>query len=867
MGMILSPTDKRVVLRHGHMACGIGAGAKGFNLAHPRVGNLVAEFKCAGGIDVDAGAIANFEMMTGAKGTVMDLFDEEQFVDFHDRAPPPGWMPAMPMDIFNVFGPKLDILFASYPCKGFSGLLSTQQSLTKKYQALNNLTLRGMWLSLEAYKHDPVPIILFENVPRIMTRGRWLLDQIVALLVAYGYNVAESVHDCGEVGGLAQSRKRFLLVARHPSKVPDFMYEPIKLPLRGVGEVIGKLPLPGDPLGGVMHRIPELQWRTWVRLAFVEAGKDWRSLNRLEVENGVLKDYGIIREKLRDNAYGVCKWTDRGPLVTGARAPGQGRFSVADPRPETELNNTVLGVKGWPESAGAVPGASRPGNGAYSVADPRPNEMRRGGLGVIQFNMRMGVVQGESMPTNGAFAVADPIPRYGPSTHHGVLRVGTWDAWRGAVTTGGVTGGPNSIADPRPIRDPSKCYDYLGVNFWSQATGTIGGRTSPTNGSYSIADPRPAYGAGTHQNILCVVSFDGTAKSVTSARHSAGGALAVADVRIDGHPKSVQMGVKRYTDTVGVVKGKMDAGQGPYSVADPKLAGKPRFNNTFRIVRYADSAPAVAGPGGPGGGLGVADPRPAERTDGYKQIKYKVTHMSAATGTVIGASTTGNGAYAVADPRCTWGANSHTNKLKVVMMTGTAPTVTTTDRIGSGACSVADPRPACLNDPERTGYLTQGHYGVQDWTGSSGAIPAFAKNCNGSWSIADPRPAASPSAEQEALPAPGDRLICRIVAEDGTWHRPFTTLELAALQSLFDPEEAFALNAKSDAMRREWIGNAVPSVAAKGMAETVGEALLRARLGMTFSLSSRKVWVSPLDMALAVSTTNQPAWMMDAGLI
>src|SRR3546814_6285983 len=75
------------------------------------------------------------------------------------------------------------------------------------------------------------------------------------------------------------------------------------------------------------------QWKTWVRLAFVEPGKDWRSLNRLAVENGVLRDFGIIPEMaLRDNAYGVCRWDDRGPLITSARAPGQGRFSVADLR-------------------------------------------------------------------------------------------------------------------------------------------------------------------------------------------------------------------------------------------------------------------------------------------------------------------------------------------------------------------------------------------------------------------------------------------------------------------------------------------------------------------------------------------------------
>ena len=33
-----------------------------------------------------------------------------------------------------------------------------------------------------------------------------------------------------------------------------------------------------------------------------------------------------------------------------------------------------------------------------------------------------------------------------------------------------------------------------------------------------------------------------------------------------------------------------------------------------------------------------------------------------------------------------------------------------------------------------------------------------------------------------------EKLVCRIQALDGTWHRPFTTLELAALQSLVDPD-------------------------------------------------------------------------------
>ena len=129
---------------------------------------MQGRFVCAGGIDVDPGAIRNFERITGTPGTVLDLFDREQYRAFHGAEPPSDWREAAPADIRRIFGENVDVLFQSSPCKGFSGLLSAKQSKTDKYQALNRLALRGVWLTLEAYQDDPIPIILFENVPRIL---------------------------------------------------------------------------------------------------------------------------------------------------------------------------------------------------------------------------------------------------------------------------------------------------------------------------------------------------------------------------------------------------------------------------------------------------------------------------------------------------------------------------------------------------------------------------------------------------------------------------------------------------------------------------------------------------------------------------
>ncbi|MCD2903496.1 DNA cytosine methyltransferase, partial [Pseudomonas aeruginosa] len=113
---------------------------------------------------------------------------------------------------------------------------------------------------------------------------------------------------------------------------------------------------------------------------------------------------------------------------------------------------------------------------------------------------------------------------------------------------------------------------------------------------------------------------------------------------------------------------------------------------------------------------------------------------------------------------------------------------------------------------------------------------------NGRWSVADPR-----------MPAANDRLTCIIQSLDGTWHRPFTTLELAALQSLVDPEEQLVLDGLSDSDWRERIGNAVPPAAAEAIAGVMGTTLLLAEQGETFMLSNTPIWVRPVAVALSVA--------------
>ncbi|MDP2367665.1 DNA cytosine methyltransferase [Rhodoferax sp.] len=557
-----------VEIRHGHLFCGIGAGAKGFNRARPSVGTMTGVFRCVGGIDVDPQAIADFGRMTGVPGTVLDLFDRDQYIDFHGREPGADWREAGTAEIHRAFGwERPHIVFLSAPCKGFSGLLSESKSKTAKYQALNRCTERGVWLSLEAYKDDPVELYLFENVPRISTRGRPLVDRIMRLFRAYGYAVAETTHDCGEIGGLAQSRKRFLMVARHMEKVPPFLYQPTKKPLRAVGDVLGRMPMPGDALGGPMHRIPSLQWKTWVRLAFVQAGSDWRSLNKLMVEDGQLRDY-LIMPTVHSGLLGVNRWAEPMGTVTSRGLPNNGNFAIADPRfdPSAKwLDGQALGVRRWEESTGAIAGQQGPLQGAYSVADPRhggpakhSNEFR-----IIPWNR---AAQAVTSAHGTGQAVADPRMNWGDGAHQAKLHLTKWDEPHQAVTGArGPYSGAVSVADPR---QPGQSFGKYAVTGYDAPAGTVISGSTTGQGAFAVADPRPNMQRGRGDHYLTgghygVVPWDRSSYSVAASACLDNGHWSLADPRPNGIPGAPDI-------SVGVKLGESHAPQ-TMPTADEKL--------------------------------------------------------------------------------------------------------------------------------------------------------------------------------------------------------------------------------------------------------------------------------------------------------
>lgn len=350
-----------------HLFCGIGGGAIGFQQAVEEYKGMVGRFRTLAGIDVDPEACEDFEALTGAPAVQMDLFTRTDYKAFHGHEPPAGWQEATAEDLLGATGGEYpDVVFLSPPCKGFSGLLPEKTAKTEKYQALNRLVVRGLALTMEAFGDDPPSIIMLENVPRITSRGEWLLRQVKRLLGRHGYAFHEGYHDCGEIGGLAQHRKRYLLIARHPEKVKPFIYQPPKQRVKSIGEVIGPMLMPDDPRAGKMHRLPRLQWKTWVRLALISAGGDWRDLEKIAPEQYRLK------HTPRDGVYRVIRWEEPATTIIGSAAVGKsnGAACVADPRLGCRCRNGSYGVQAWDRPANTVTSADIHA-GCAAVADPR----------------------------------------------------------------------------------------------------------------------------------------------------------------------------------------------------------------------------------------------------------------------------------------------------------------------------------------------------------------------------------------------------------------------------------------------------------------------------------------------------------------
>lgn len=404
-------------------------------------------------------------------------------------------------------------LIATHNCKGFSGCLSEKLSETEHYQRLNMLALRCINLVLEAWDVPPA-IILFENVPRITSRGKKLLERIKALLWQKGYEIDTRTHDCGDIGHLAQRRERFLLVARHRTIAPTPLLKPPALGHRAMAEVLWQLPIPtpGSSAGGPLHKLPSLAALNWLRLAAIRAGNDWKDL---PAEIGMVESEGR-----QSGLYGVCD--SDGPshtIVSRARAGSSSWASVSDPRLPTrkQRQNGGFGVNDTTAAGHAVVAEGSVRNTWVSAADPRlaHGTRERGPWGVHDPLGPSTTVIGKGQLSNSVRAVADPRLPERATRHAGIYGVLDGEEPAHSVIGQARTGkGWADVADPRLVC--AQRNGALGVASSSRASPTITGRGDVSHPGRAVADERDGF-RPTHR-LICSSSLDASRSVWTSGR-------------------------------------------------------------------------------------------------------------------------------------------------------------------------------------------------------------------------------------------------------------------------------------------------------------------------------------------------------------
>lgn len=436
-----------------HLFAGSGGGALGFKQAG---------FALAGAIDLDPRCAVDFEALLGQASVVADIetMTPAQLAKLIPRCP--------------------DVVFLSAPCDGFSGCQSAERSRSEKYQRLNRLALHGVRLVLMAWGRKQPRVILFENVSRITSRGADLLATLTLESAKAGYVVDQRTHNCGEIGGLGQSRPRFLLIARDPKTTLEPVRKPLKQPLRSIRSVIEEYPPPrpcdtGDP----MHVLQELAELNWLRLACIIAGGDWRALPLQgvelvhcateEIDRAIVADLAAdavvtaavpwdpARHKGRPQCYGVADPDEPSITVRGRHEVQNCRASVADHRVATAIKprrgrqNGGFGVNGPTRSAHTVVAADV-ANTWSSVADVRLSCSPRSGA-YAAGDRPSHTVLGAHCVDNAQGTIADV--RLTHATRRGAFEVQAAD--EPAKTVRGhheVRQAPGAVEDRRIVYDP-----------------------------------------------------------------------------------------------------------------------------------------------------------------------------------------------------------------------------------------------------------------------------------------------------------------------------------------------------------------------------------------------------------------------------
>lgn len=234
-------------------------------------------------------------------------------------------------EIFELTGlEEIDLVAGCPPCQGFC-------QLTEKYKrkdSRNDLVLEMGRLIAEIKPK----IVMMENVPGILTKGKTILDEFLAKLKELDYYTNMNVLQMADYG-VPQSRRRFVLLAGKGFEVPlpkptYSREENIKNGLKSwlnLSDIIKKMSKPvkfsyalqnGGPEKFKWHIVRDLKKISIQRLKVLKEGD-----GRIALPKRLRPKCHKNRKKGFNNVYGRLSWDKVSSTITsGCTTPAMGRF-------------------------------------------------------------------------------------------------------------------------------------------------------------------------------------------------------------------------------------------------------------------------------------------------------------------------------------------------------------------------------------------------------------------------------------------------------------------------------------------------------------------------------------------------------------
>lgn len=465
-----------------------------------------------------------------------------------------------------------------------------------------------------------------------------------------------------------------------------------------------------------------------------------------------------------------------------------------------------------------------------------------------------------------------------------------------SVTIGGTgSNGPCGVADERPS-DPERLHHVdprpldhalpgdaeawfhgaLGVLCAGEPSGAVIGGASPNSGCFSFADGRPLDLALFQNNpsafshkygVACSTS---EAPTITTATNLGEGmACYAAPVKLDLEPQKGNAGrhydkysVRSMNEEALTVHSATRVGSGAPSIAQP-LAMKMKEGNFHHgdgigkmgVLPPGDAASAVTGNAriatGPFSRAAAPPvpldliPRDACYDKGYAVINRQVEPSN----TIACNNYVGCGTYSITDAvplDLALGCSPRSGAYGVI--DEVAPTVIGCSKIDNATVAIADPKPApppfVVLSYEQAKRVADGHvvapFMVFDTDHPDVPLAIVDDMAKPPFRWVETRSKSGKVVRKK------EPVTLVLISEDGTWHRPLTTLELAVLQGLEWQHDGKPLDFGGGATKqREAIGNLIPRPVARAFGNQLLAAGLASKSGVFLYGGGGGLWVRP----------------------